>query len=321
MKILVIRFSSIGDIVLTSPVVRCLKNQIPDSEIHFLTKKSFKDIPGNNPAVSKVYNIEKSVNEILPKLKNEGYSAVVDLHNNLRSSRVKLELNKKSYSFSKLNIKKWLQVNLKINALPRVHIVDRYFEAIRPMGVVNDNKGLDFFIPQDTLLNDFALHEKEYYAIVIGAKHFTKKLPNHKIVEVINRLDKQVVLIGGKEEAMAGAAIAENTKQQVFNACGKYNLNESALIIKNAIAVLSNDTGLMHIAAAFQKKIISVWGNTVPEFGMTPYLPGENSKIIELNNLSCRPCSKIGYSKCPKQHFKCMNDLETAEIAEALITK
>lgn len=98
-------------------------------------------------------------------------------------------------------------------------------------------------------------------------------------------------------------------------------LNESAALLKQASVVITHDTGMMHIAAAFQKKIISIWGNTVPDFGMYPYLNNEyrNSfKIIENNDLSCRPCSKIGFDKCPTGHFKCMNDLKMQEITASI---
>lgn len=321
MKILIIRFSSIGDIVLTSPVVRCLKQQLNASEIHFLTKKSFASIVENNHNVDKVFSFEKDVNDVLPELKKENYDWVIDLHHNLRSMQVKRALGKPSKSFNKLNIEKWLLVNLKINRLPNKHIVDRYFETVAHLGVKNDLKGLNFFI--DTK-NEVAISSlpKEYHngfiAFVIGAKHNTKKLPAEKIISICKKLNRAVILIGGKEDFETGEKIISNFQlptSNLYNACGKYNLQQSASLIKQAERVITHDTGMMHIAAAFQKNIISVWGNTVPEFGMYPYMPGKESKIVEVKNLSCRPCSKIGFENCPKGHFKCMNEIdETAFI-------
>lgn len=317
MKILIIRFSSIGDIVLTSPVVRCLKQQLNASEIHFLTKKSFASIVENNHNVDKVFSFEKDVNDVLPELKKENYDWVIDLHHNLRSMQVKRALGKPSKSFNKLNIEKWLLVNLKINRLPNKHIVDRYFETVAHLGVKNDLKGLNFFI--DTK-NEVAISSlpKEYHngfiAFVIGAKHNTKKLPAEKIISICKKLNRAIILIGGKEDFEDGEQIASQIST-VFNSCGKYNFQQSASLIKQAERVITHDTGMMHIAAAFQKNIISVWGNTVPEFGMYPYMPGKESKIVEVKSLSCRPCSKIGFENCPKEHFKCMNEIdETAFI-------
>ncbi len=323
MKILILRFSSIGDIVLTSPVARCLKQQLRNSEIHFLTKKSFVSVVENNPNIDKVFSFEKEVSEIIPELKKENYNWVIDLHHNLRSMQVKRSLGKPSKSFNKLNIEKWLLVNFKINTLPKKHIVERYFETVSHLGIKNDLKGLNFFIDTKDEV-DISSLEKEFHkgfiAFVIGAKHNTKKLPVEKIISICKKLNHPIVLIGGKEDFETGEKITLQISN-AFNACGKYNLQQSASLIKQADKVIAHDTGMMHIAAAFQKNIISVWGNTVPEFGMFPYMPenklnpiGIGSKIVEVKNLSCRPCSKIGFEKCPKKHFKCMNEIDETEF-------
>jgi heptosyltransferase-2 len=123
-----------------------------------------------------------------------------------------------------------------------------------------------------------------------------------------------LIISGGKEDFETCEIIKNQVGETILNACGKFNLNQSASLVKQAKFVISHDTGLMHIASAFKKDIISVWGNTVPVFGMYPYLSGENSIIVENNNLKCRPCSKIGFKKCPKKHFKCMNDIDESQI-------
>jgi ADP-heptose:LPS heptosyltransferase len=151
----------------------------------------------------------------------------------------------------------------------------------------------------------------QYIAFVIGAAHATKRLPTEKIVEICNQIKLPVLLLGGKEDMENGQLIENQTTGKVINLCGKLNLNQSASVVRQATKVVTHDTGLMHIAAAFRKDIISVWGNTIPEFGMTPYLPSEGSKIFEVSSLKCRPCSKIGFDKCPKGHFRCMNDQNT----------
>lgn len=320
-KILVIRFSSIGDIVLTTPVVRCLKEQLPGSEIHYLSKSAFKAILESNPSIDKVHVIEKDVKAILPDLKKENYDFVIDLHHNLRSARVKRALHKPSASFNKLNFRKWLLVHFKINRMPELHVVDRYMKTVEKLGVRNDGKGLDYFIPvkDEVLRSDLPVtHQQGYLGFVIGAKHATKQLPLKKIISICAKIQQPIVLLGGKEDAETGNEIQKAIGDRVYNACGKYNLNQSASLIKQSVAVISHDTGLMHIAAAFHKKIISIWGNTVPAFGFTPYLPAEGSKRMEVLDLSCRPCSKIGYDKCPKGHFKCMQDQNEDAITEGL---
>lgn len=316
-KILIIRFSSIGDIVLTTPVIRCVKNQLPNSEIHYVTKKPFKGILENNPAITKVHVIEREVNEVIADLKKENFDFVVDLHNNLRSSQVKMKLGKPSSTFKKLNFQKWILVNLKINRMPAVHVVDRYLDTVKKLGVVNDNKGLDYFIPAKDEVSIDSLpvsHQNGYIGFVIGAKHFTKQLPTEKIISICKKINQPILLLGGKEDLERGEQIAKAIGITIYNACGKYNLNQSASLVKQARKIITHDTGLMHIAAAFKKEIISVWGNTVPAFGFTPYLPDPQSKMVEVKNLSCRPCSKIGHDACPKGHFKCMKEINEAEF-------
>jgi heptosyltransferase-2 len=323
-KFLILRFSSIGDIVLTSPVIRCLKQQVKDAEVHFLTRDSYKSTLENNPYIDRLWTTDGSLKDVLPALKAEGFDEIIDLHNNLRTLKIKRALGVPSYSFPKLNIQKWMLVNLHINRMPAIHIVDRYLSTIKHRRVFNDLLGLDYFITTRDVVEVNRLpesHRNGYVAFVIGAKHNTKILTAEKMIHIVKLLNYPVVLLGGKEDRFRGEEIVESGNNGlIFNACGEFKLNESASLLQQAKVVLSHDTGLMHIAAAFQKPIVSVWGNTVPDFGMTPYLPQVpgNSKIMEVSDLSCRPCSKIGYERCPKGHFDCMNLQDEQKIVAAV---
>ncbi len=316
-KFLIIRFSSIGDIVLTTPVMRCLKLQYKNAEIHYLTKNNFRNIVEQNPYITKVISYVRSVNDVIDELKAQQYDYIIDLHHNMRSTNVILKLRKPFYTLNKLNLRKFLLVNFKVDLMPQIHIVDRYMETVSKLGIVNDNKGLDFFIPEKDQfdLNDLpSPYNKGFIAFVIGAQHFTKRLPNDKIITICKLLNQPVLLIGGKEDISNGKIIANGVGGLALNATGQYNLFQSAWLVKNAIKVITHDTGMMHIAAAFNKKMLSVWGNTVPQFGMYPYMPqgGNPAKIIEVKGLICRPCSKIGKKKCPLGHFKCMKEIDPA---------
>ena len=327
-KILIIRFSSIGDIVLTSPIIRCLKKQLPDAEIHFLTKPSFASLVKNNPYVHCVHLWQKDTASLFKALRAEQFDEVIDLHHNLRSLRVKLQLKVPAHSFAKLNWEKFLLVQFKMNHMPNVHIVDRYFQTVAHLGVKNDGLGLDFFIPSSVQVRWEDLperHRKGFIGIVIGASYFTKRLPEANIAAAIAALQQPVILLGGKEDHAAGENIIQmlsiENKALVFNACGQFSLEGSARLIEMADRVLTNDTGMMHIAAALDKKTVTVWGNTVPELGMTPYyssLSNNSVVVLENKNLKCRPCSKIGYKKCPKGHFNCMRSLSGSMIAQQL---
>ena len=323
-KILVIRFSSIGDIVLTSPILRCLREQLEgDISIHFLTKNLFKGVVENNPHLDKVYSISKSTNEVIDVLKREQYDYVIDLHKNLRSKRVIKSLKVLSFTFNKLNYQKWLLTTLKINKLPEIHIVDRYFEAVKILGIENDKKGLAFYIPENekVSLADLPLsHQNGYVAFAIGGQHMTKRLPIDKMISICKKIEDPIILLGGEEDEKMGDEIVNVVGDIVFNACGGYTINESGSLLQQSKVLITHDTGLMHIGTALGIKIISIWGNTVPEFGMYPYYPNnpEKYEVIENKELKCRPCSKIGYDKCPKNHFKCMNDIKEEEIIQAL---
>ena len=328
MKVLILRFSSIGDIVLTTPVIRSVKTQLENAEVHYATKAAYASILNQNPYVDKLHLLEDSLSDLIQELKKQKFDVVIDLHHNLRTKLIKLRLGVKSYSFNKINVQKWLMTNFKINKLPNVHIVDRYMETVKKMGVNTDNLGLDYFIPeQDEMPLNWLPddHQHGYVALVVGAKFNTKRLPTKRLIELCDRINKPIVLLGGKEDTETAKEIEDffrrnesgesfesgleelGKKAVIFNAVGKCSLNQSASLIKQANWVFSHDTGLMHIAAAFKKPIFSIWGNTIPGFGMYPYRT--SFTVFENNQLSCRPCSKIGYGKCPKGHFKCMNDL------------
>lgn len=314
-KYLIIRFSSIGDIVLTSPVVRCLKTQT-NCEVHYITKKAFAPIVKQNKYIDKVYSIEKEIDEVVSDLKKENYDHIIDLHRNLRTFRLKQKLGRPSTTFPKLNKEKFLLTKLKINRLPAIHIVDRYFEGVKSLGITNDQQGLDYFIPQsdEIKLSDLSI-PAEYIAFSIGAQFGTKRMPNDKIIALIKRIKLPVVLLGGPGDKENGESIT-NLSSNVINMCGELSLNQSASILKQSVKVISHDTGLMHIASAFGKSIVSIWGNTIPELGMYPYLPKAENYTIHQVKLKCRPCSKIGYTTCPKKHFNCMQQQDINAISK-----
>ncbi len=328
MKILILRFSSIGDIVLTTPVIRTLKTQVDHSEIHFATKSSYLPILEANPYVDKIHLLDGSLGTLIKSLKKERFDLIIDLHNNLRTKSVSLSLGVKTYRFNKINIAKWLMVNFKWNKLPNKHIVDRYMETTSKLGVKMDNLGLDYFIPEKDEIDLEWLpetHQKGYAVFAIGGKFTTKRLPMKRMIELCDRINKPIILLGGKEDIENGNAIEsffqrvdgnESTEEKlealgkkalIYNGCGKFNLNQSASVIRQARWIFTHDTGLMHVAAAFKKQVFSIWGNTIPSFGMYPYRT--KFTIFENNKINCRPCSKIGFKKCPKGHFKCMNEL------------
>jgi ADP-heptose:LPS heptosyltransferase len=293
MKFLIIRFSSIGDIVLTTPVIRCLKLQIVTAEVHVVTKKNFAPIFAANPYVDKMHYLEDDLASTISELKNEDFDYVIDLHHNVRTLKVKRALHKKAFSFNKLNIEKWIYVNTKLNVMPKVHIVDRYMKTVEEFGVRNDGAGLDYFIPEHEHVKEEDIptsHLAGYIALVVGGAHGTKKYPLEKLRRLCTEIHHPIIILGGKEDQVVGDELSNIDSYKIYNACGKFSLNESADLVRRSKLIITNDTGLMHVAAAFKKPIISLWGNTVPDFGMYPYYGNTSiaNQVFEVHKLWCR---------------------------------
>lgn len=317
MKILVIRFSSMGDIIYTTPIVRCIKEQIPGAEVHFITKPAFRYIYDNNPYVDKLLLLKPSLSETIKEIKEEGYDHIVDLHNNLRTAIIKLRTGISSSTYKKQTIRKWLSLKLNLKLVPPMHLVDRYMNAAAILGVVNDGKPIDYYIKAEHNLTNLmpASHQNKYVAFVIGATHFTKRMPNEKIIILCRQIDLPIVLLGGDDVKANGDMIQSALGNQVYNACGVTSLDESVYLVSKAAKLIGFDTGLTHIAEAFNVPIVSVWGGTVPDLlGVQPYKVKE--VLVAGIDLPCRPCSKFGLPACPLGHFKCMYDIPEKQITD-----
>lgn len=323
MKILIIRFSSIGDIVLASPVFRCVKQQLPDVEVHFLTKSAFKQVTEANPYIDYFHYYDDNMDALMEVLSKKNFDHVIDLHNNIRSTTIRKKLKRPVQVIDKLSWQKFLLTKLNINVMPRIHITQRSLHTVNKLGVTDDGRGLDYFIPSDqkVFANDIpATHHAGFISIVIGANHFTKKMPVHKLQELCKKINHPIILVGGDMEKEAGDQIASVDEMKIYNSCGKFSLQESADIIRQSKVVISHDTGFQYIACAFQRPVIALWGGTSPKLDVEPYygssLPSKHQNI--LLNLRCQPCSRYGSDKCPLEHFNCMEKQDTDLIVNKL---
>ncbi len=313
-KILIIRFSSIGDLVLTSPVYRCLKSRYPNAQLHLVVKQKLSTVLENNPYIDRIIPLENGLLKLANTLRKEKYDFVVDLHNNLRSNFIKLVLAVKSSSVRKMNWDKWRMVNWK-KKMQVPHIVNRYLQACQELDITYDGLGLDYFTDskaQNWLQNVFLpeYSKKPFVVFAIGGQFATKRLPIEKWKELAINLDGPIHVIGGKEDKHMGDMLSLAFPEKIINWSGTLTINQSAELLKLATRVYTNDTGMMHIAAAYNKDLEVFWGNTLPGFGMSPFYPDLNAAYSlnhEVLGLSCRPCSKIGFNSCPKGHFACMN--------------
>lgn len=329
-KVLIIRLSSIGDIVLASPVFRCLKNQQPDTSIHFVTRLTMKAVTEANPYIDQFHYFSGDLNALIEELKAEDFDLIIDLHNNIRSNRIRAALKKPAHVIRKKNIAKFFLTAMSIRTGPISHITQRSLDTVKPIGINDDGGGLDYFIPEGAGINitDIPVsHHAGYMVYVAGASYQCKKLPLHKMKELCAAIDHPLILVGGKDDAAEMEEVAAIDPVKIYNACGKFSLHESADIVRNAKLVVSHDTGFQYIACAFNKPVIALWGCTSPKLGFEPYYGSrfqeqrsEDPYINFYLDLYCQPCSK-GTDHCPLEHFNCMNKLDMRKLVAEIHRK
>jgi heptosyltransferase-2 len=317
-RILIIRLSSLGDILLTTPLIRAIKTQFPKIKIDFLTRTEYQDTIKLNPYLEKIhlYQREENSNQLLIlELQKNKYDLVLDLQNNLRSKRVVSSLKIPVQKFGKRNLSKFLLVNFKINTLkeaPQIPI--RYSYTIKNLRL--DEQGLDLIT--DKSPSSAIIEKDKLIGFCPGARHFTKRWPEEYFIELGNKLSQNgftVVLFGGRIDKDNCSQLANNIPASI-NLSNDDDLLQTVADMKFCRTVVCNDSGLMHTASAVGTKVIAILGSTVKEFGFAPY--NCSNLILENNSLTCRPCSHIGKSDCPKKHFECMKSIKPEFVFEKI---
>ena len=322
MKVLFIRFSSLGDVLLTTPIIRTFRTHFPDAEIHFLTKKQFVPLLEYNPNIDDLigYAAEnESMLQLIIRLQKAHYTHIIDLHDKLRSALIKRFVQGKVFTYHKKHIyrKKLLKDR---NLIPISSTVDLYASVLENFNLRLEDRKLDLFLPE----NEQAIAEsflqktkKKIITISPGASWFTKQYPIEYYKKIIRHFldnyDVRIILIGTEQEKNLTAELASVSEYETLNLGGRTTLIESAVIIKHSNLFISGDCGPMHIAAAFEVPQIALFGPTHPKLGFAPLNP--NAEVLTLN-LDCSPCSLHGNNSCPKSHFKCMKDLSPNLVLE-----
>lgn len=317
-KILIIRLSSLGDILLTTPFIRAIKSQFPDIKIDMLLREEYANVVKLNPYLNKKFLFkkdDKSNNVLIEQLENTNYELVIDLQNNLRSKKIVSSLKTKSVKFDKRSFDKFLLVNFKINKLKEaLQIPVRYSNTIHDLNL--DKGGLDLFT--DKSANEELIGKNNLIGFCPGARHFTKRWLKEYFVELGNKLTQDgytIVLFGGRIDK----EICEEINKAIpgsINLANDDDLLQTVADMKLCKVVVCNDSGLMHTATATGTKVIAIFGSTVKELGFAPY--NCNNLILENNSLTCRPCSHIGRSNCPKKHFDCMKSIKPGFVFEKI---
>ena len=324
LKILVIRLSSLGDVLVTTPVIRVLHTQL-GAEVQVLTGPGPAHLLQHNPFIEKLHVYRKGIASVL---RRERFDLAVDLHCNFRSVGMRLKLGLPGPGYSKRNFDKWLLAK-GIDRLGDEHLVHRYFQSLRPLGVGIDGFGLDYFVQDEEREAVRALPVlsalERYRVLVMGGTHHTKRMPLELLENVLmdSPADQPWVLLGGEDVRLLSEKLMLRfaSERRLINLCGQLSLRESAAVLEQASSVLSGDTGLMHLAAALCKPMVVVWGNTAPGYGMYPWMPRGYSRIVadaKVEGLSCQPCTRAGHERCPLGHFRCMMDQQSHKILAQL---
>lgn len=332
-KTLVLRLSSIGDVVLATPLLRCIKAASPASIVHFAIRSEYAPLLARNPHIDRLWIVEKErgisgLRELNARFKREGYTAVLDLHDSHRSKLLRNGIRASQSVIHKRTILRWLLVHTKWNGFREVvPVADRYLETARLFGVLPDGLGPELHVPEETRLSaDRILGEcglkinSTAVALCPGARHFTKRWPEEYWAVLRDRIlretDWTVLLVGGSDDADAASRLSAADPARVIDLCGRLGLLETAVAFDRCVAAVTNDSGAMHIASARGIPLVALFGSTVREFGFFP--SGASAVVLENEGLSCRPCSHIGRSSCPKGHFACMRDIAPETVWKAL---
>ncbi len=329
MKILVIRLSSIGDVILTSFAVRLLRNKFPDAQIDFLVAKDFASLVQYNPRINNVLTYDKSkpfishIFETLSIHNPNHYDIIIDLHNNLRSRVYTLGKGSAIYRFDKRRLYKLSLVWFKKRRREFQPIPILYKNTMPELCEIDDGLGLELWLPEErefyppfTKKSDSNLCKRIIFSPF--AKHETKSLTleiaSKLLKELLDETDYEVVLLGSKDDALKCKKL--EISKRIVNICGETDLLEATRVVDSSDLVVSVDSSIVHIASARKVKVVVIYGSTVPEFGFVPFrVP---YKIIENNDLNCRPCTHFGRSRCPKTHFRCMNGIDHEAIINAI---
>lgn len=289
-RILVIRFSSMGDVLLCTPLLRALATQLDGgAHITFLTKAASAPMVEANPHIQRLLTFLKHPSEV--HLQQDEFDYVLDFQNSVASWRVRRRLHAMAFVVDKRNVAKWLYVRTKKLVLPISHIVQRYLATAAALGVSDDGLGLDYFLPADFVAPSHSAAGAVCYAI--GGKYEGKVLPAPQAVALLKRVNGPVVLLGGTDDVARGDEIAAAVGGRVTNLCGQCTWHESAWLMKQCRVVLSHDTGMMHLAAALGVRVVSLWFATTPALGFAPWRAALGSAAVE-SSMPGRPTSKLG---------------------------
>lgn len=323
MKILILRFSSLGDILLATPVLSALKQRYPDCIIEWVVKDNFQQALSTT-LINKIHTFHdnKSFNDLVNELKHNSYDLVFDLHRNFKSWLIR-RCFKNVFCYEKRELKRFFLVWLKkrYSTLP---VPVMYFQALIKAGINIPSKwDLLFEINLNNeiaVMKKIALADQNFLAFAPGASYFTKRWPQNYFAQLAELLNDEfsLVLLGNGTTDDAICSSIASVSPKIINLSSRLLFSETAVVLKNCKMLISNDSGILHLAECFKTPVVAFFGSTTEELGFFPY--STSFKVLENKDLKCRPCSHFGRKKCPRKHFDCMHSIKP-EIAYKEVKK
>lgn len=328
MKILVIRFSSAGDILCTTPTLRALRKRFPDGRITFLTKSGFAGLLETNRHVDRIIRYRSGSTliddlRLRVELRREEFDLVVDLHDSLRSRLIRFGIGSESVVYRKDPLRRLRRHSAAEE--PGRPVPLRFLDACSSIGLEDDRLGLELPIRPGRRILPESL-PRPVFAIAPGAHHYTKRWPAARyaaaLAELLVRTGGSGVIVGGGEDELVAEEVLSllpfGIRNRITDLTGATDWQQTAAAIASADVLIANDSVAGHIAAAVGTPVVSIFGSTSPVFGFVPFrIPGV---VEEVNDLECRPCTTIGRAECPLGHFRCMLDIESGRVVESAMS-
>ena len=323
LRILCVRFSSIGDVLLTTPLVRALHRRHPDAELYFVTKQAMAPLVVENPHLTQVIELgaKERIADLARRLRVLRPTHALDLHGSLRSTALRWLVPCRWSGYSKRKFARTTLIATKINIYGKpVPVAERYFEAARDLDVQPDGGPPEFFFAPAARahmahwLAEVGLDPKPFAVIAPGAAHTTKRWPIphwQALTDRLRQLGYGVVAVGGPQDR----ALVDALGTRVINVAGEFTLQETGACLARAAVLVSGDTGVMHMASGVGTPVVALFGPTVEPFGFFPYT--KRATVLE-RDLSCRPCSAMGTERCPLGHHRCLQDILPDQVADAV---
>ena len=323
LRILCVRFSSIGDVLLTTPLVRALHRRHPDAELYFVTKQAMAALVVENPHLTQVIELgaKERIADLARRLRVLRPTHALDLHGSLRSAALRWLVPCQWSGYSKRKFARTTLIATKVNVYGKpVPIPERYFEAARDLDVQPDGGPPEFFLAPAARahmahwLAEVGLDPRPFAVIAPGAAHATKRWPIphwQALTDRLRQLGYGVVAVGGAQDRELVDALGA----RVINVAGEFTLQETGACLARAAVLVSGDTGVMHMASGVGTPVVALFGPTVEPFGFFPYT--KRATVLE-RDLSCRPCSAMGTERCPLGHHRCLQDILPDQVADAV---